>query len=856
MPRKDQELAGVAAQSAWLRRLAIAVARDSHAGEDISQDALLAAIEARPAVIEDLRSWLRGIVRNLIRRHLRDEDHRKLREERAARRGSSEDSALAFERFEIQEALLGAVRDLKEPYRTTVVLRWFEELGPREIAKRTGVPLRTVHTRISRALSLLRHELDRRSHGDRSRWMSAWVSLVPTTALPRPWMMIMDLKVKLAIAGACVAAGFVMWRVWPPRADAGLTTMNRVKDSESTQPASPTNALSVDGSPAASGERAAAAAQVAESKDVVRGASHVVPGMVVDASGAPLDGVEVIFATSNSADPANGARATSDARGRFRIDVGSGEGVLRPRGESWVTIYEPQTRLPDPPEDYVLVVAPRRSLSGRVIDTDGLPISGAEIRINPAEDSGNEDWMANQDPEVSRFTMEGPGFEPLRAKLGLTLDRSVAGRWRTSSNPDGTFRLEGAPLVPEFRVVTAKRGYARDKHAVPADGAEMTIVLKKGRPHLRGRVVDPTGAAVSGARIVLGTWVATSSSKGQFEFELAEQQKGTRLIAVKAGWTPAVQRCLADSPNAAEAWPKPLVLTLKEATLTIVGRVVDRAGQPVAGMQVRALDPVRLAEILALAGEEPAQGRQDEGDWLGEDTSTTDANGRFRVSGLLPRAYHLLAVDPNSLVVATSGPIDAGEQEALITVTEDTHPAGYAGRVLDPRGKPVASARVRLRRSVPRPGFETAEPIMTEPVLTDRDGRFSIDNVARGADAVIVQVEDQAGSKSYSIDSSQDPRSLIVTAGLIGHLVVEVRNTEAKIDAVELLDPRGVPMEIAGRRGGGLVSDTHWSYLVNGRTEPLVVSEEAVTLVLYGDSKEVMRVPIQVRPGETVTVRP
>ena len=64
-----------------------------------------------------------------------------------------------MERDELRRLVGEAVLDLAEPYRSTVVLRFFEELSLAEIAGRSGVPLGTVKTRLRRALERLRRRL-------------------------------------------------------------------------------------------------------------------------------------------------------------------------------------------------------------------------------------------------------------------------------------------------------------------------------------------------------------------------------------------------------------------------------------------------------------------------------------------------------------------------------------------------------------------------------------------------------------------------------------------------------------------------------------------------------------------------
>src|SRR4029077_6361026 len=66
--------------------------------------------------------------------------------------------------------VVGAVLALDEPYRAVVLLRFFEHLPPRAVARRLQVPVETARTRLKRALAQLRARLDRHSRGDRAAW--------------------------------------------------------------------------------------------------------------------------------------------------------------------------------------------------------------------------------------------------------------------------------------------------------------------------------------------------------------------------------------------------------------------------------------------------------------------------------------------------------------------------------------------------------------------------------------------------------------------------------------------------------------------------------------------------------------
>src|SRR6185312_17482136 len=73
-------------------------------------------------------------------------------------------------RLAAQRRLSVLVAELAEPFRTTVILRYFEGLSAADIARRQRVPEGTVRWRLKTGLDRLRAELDRDSGGDRARW--------------------------------------------------------------------------------------------------------------------------------------------------------------------------------------------------------------------------------------------------------------------------------------------------------------------------------------------------------------------------------------------------------------------------------------------------------------------------------------------------------------------------------------------------------------------------------------------------------------------------------------------------------------------------------------------------------------
>ncbi|MEZ5973953.1 MAG: sigma factor-like helix-turn-helix DNA-binding protein [Planctomycetota bacterium] len=80
------------------------------------------------------------------------------------------------EEVDTQRRLVGEVLQLSEPYRTTVMLRYFQNMSSAEIARHQDVPPGTVRWRLKRGLDELRERLDD-SFGSRENWCLALVPL-------------------------------------------------------------------------------------------------------------------------------------------------------------------------------------------------------------------------------------------------------------------------------------------------------------------------------------------------------------------------------------------------------------------------------------------------------------------------------------------------------------------------------------------------------------------------------------------------------------------------------------------------------------------------------------------------------
>src|SRR5688572_6416632 len=138
-----EELLG---RSGWVRRLARELVGEERA-EDLAQRTLLAGLERERRDSVPLGRWLAAVMRNLARSDWRAGRRREQREAHAARGEAQAGPDELLARFEAQGALAEAVRALDEPYRSAILLRYYEDLPPRVIAARLGTSVRTVNTR-------------------------------------------------------------------------------------------------------------------------------------------------------------------------------------------------------------------------------------------------------------------------------------------------------------------------------------------------------------------------------------------------------------------------------------------------------------------------------------------------------------------------------------------------------------------------------------------------------------------------------------------------------------------------------------------------------------------------------------
>jgi len=727
---------------AALRKLTRALVGDLQRAEDVSQEAWLRAVQGPPRSPAALASWLQVVARRLAGKERRATESRARREARAARPelGAAPDEVL--ERIEEERRVLDLVSALAEPYRTTVFLRYWSDLPPRLIARRSGCSVETVKTRLGRGLALLRAALDGRTGGRRDAWRLALLPIAfpggaGSTAgmgggLAAPVAIGVGLamkKVLVAIScGVLVLAGLYFGlplvgsalrptRVRVPELEAALAGGPRASEAPRLEPV---EAVAPEGA-GERREREAAPPPATGGLDVRLSWSDGTPAADVT--------IEALCA----ADPATRDepfRARTDGSGRalfpalfpgsVQLDVDRG-GRFEALVEAGAT-REVHETLPA-----------AESVRGAVRDRAGRPVAGAEIWLDP-----------------------GWGWVPHAYRVATTASdgtfelRDVGGGSRIGA------RATGYPPSPTYQV---------DALGVANDRRELVLVLEaEASGSIAGLVVDPDGRPVAGAAVKIGPRGGWSS--GDFAHRHGHGARAAKPVAVicdedgtfryPGGLPPGTQPVHAS----ARGWPvwsgtvdvqagveSELEIVL-EPPATVTGTVVDPTGIAVEGIEV-------------VASEEFGGGwHQDE---LPAPRGKSDAGGRFRLECLAPGDRMLVAQDHQRPEIGRAlGRVECvGGSTVEVRLTLDLG-LTVQGRLADADGRALVGWRVRAessgllqqvypRRSGPSgPGGEFVVPNLDPSARYDLEavapgewrGRAKLERVEPGARDLVLVVQD------------------------------------------------------------------------------------------------------------------
>lgn len=291
------------ANVAWVHRLARALVGDAADAEDLAQETLRVSLTRPPDATARgarLRGWLARVARRLVIDRARSDSRRALREQATAPPDSSPEPIDVVARSARQQRVVQAVMALDEPFRTTVLLRWFDELPVREIASRMETNEALVRKRLERALARLRQQLDREFGSETKQWAGALLAFQGAAAMATKTKTVWAAAAAIAV----LAVGTATWR-W--------TATRRAKDPSAT-------ALAPAASAAPSSASASSVAATAQRND--EDASRD----TVPTSASPRLAIEVVRSDGTACLEGGlaGFWSRSDSvRGRCRLPISS-----------------------------------------------------------------------------------------------------------------------------------------------------------------------------------------------------------------------------------------------------------------------------------------------------------------------------------------------------------------------------------------------------------------------------------------------------------------------------------------------------------------------------------------------------
>jgi len=162
----------------FVRALARSLVADEHTADDLTQDALIIALEHPPEHFRNVRAWLGTVIEHLAGRRRLATARRTAREAATARAEAHPGSIETLAWQDTLRRVRSAVLALEEPYQATILLRYSEGLSATEIAGRMNVTASTVRGRLQRALARLRVILDQKSGGDREAWIRGLLPVI------------------------------------------------------------------------------------------------------------------------------------------------------------------------------------------------------------------------------------------------------------------------------------------------------------------------------------------------------------------------------------------------------------------------------------------------------------------------------------------------------------------------------------------------------------------------------------------------------------------------------------------------------------------------------------------------------
>ncbi len=672
--------------SSALQRIAFAIVGDEGDAEDVVQGAWLEALK-NP---RDGQS--QGWMRRLVRFRALDALRRRRRNPGVLEGDVPEEAAPDMRwKLDAQREVLEAVHALKEPYLSTVVLRYFEGLGPKEIAAKLHVPERTVKTRLTRAHAMLRESLGARYQDQFGNWAPALVLFsghrgLKLSSLSVPVTGSVLMKKVILVAAVLAVALMVPFAMQAIRGkDEGLT-QPMTTDADLVDPM----VTSKLGAPEVSDREAIP--ELATSKTQVRPtfeyafppqAESEVGSLEIRMrwlDGSPAEHMKIRIVPWDAADAFLMRRTVyTDATGFVKVDQLAPGRV----GIYYDKIASDKAEVAAGQCTQIEKQVPAgTSFSGQVLDPNGWPVGGAQV------------FVAGR---LSRASLPEP-----------TAIADSSGRYEIQNVFDHSYLSARAPgFSPSLAIETG---------ICTGQPTKLDLNLRANPAVLRGLALSPDGLPVVGAKIridlpaiwdegdnvqlreALQAFALRTDAEGRFELD--EIGSGSiELTARTATWQPWVETIELQTDEPAE-------ITIQfERGNQFAGLVLDEEGEPVSKATVLSGSYASLDSFRVQADEE----------------------GRFCIKGLPPGPTEL-RINHDEFeglkIRVYSNPDTAKPMQFTLHKLQSAN-----GIVLDEAGAPLSDWLVAI---------EIREGLWSASAKTDENGNFELLGIPDGSTDLIV----------------------------------------------------------------------------------------------------------------------
>lgn len=508
----------------FVRNLAYRLVRDDSRADDLVQKTWLTLLKHPMREETNPRAWLGRVVKNLARNDWRDQARRKKREQAVSRPETElvRSTADIAEAEETQKRLVQAVLGLDEPYRTAILLRYYDGYAPQKIADRLNIKVDSVKKRLVRGLEKLRKTLDGNYGGIRTAWLLALIPIAglkatakaaalgaPGAAVissPASWLS--ATKLFLAAAAVAISAAAVWYFFLPDGAesDSPLQSLAQVKEDNPAGRSRPGGDFNSGRGTTATGEKTGRPATGSgiyfTGKVTDRITSEPIPSFDILLYQEGPTGWDNITVIDERVESSNGTFFFSlDQGGRHGLQVAApGHLVFRSEGLE----ISPDTGL----TDFTVPMELGLTLSGIVKDDlTGLPVAGALVtpeipctdlaggtsnlgydKIWDETDSSGEFVLGGFDPNrpSRRIAALHPDFTAEHVTVDVRAGHEIEIRLQAGFRIHGIVDDNDDVPIPGILVTTYEKGFPVGRPVITGpDGAYRTMPVHAGQVVVR-----------------------------------------------------------------------------------------------------------------------------------------------------------------------------------------------------------------------------------------------------------------------------------------------------------------------------------------------------------------------------------